>query len=63
MKTAMTTALLQKLTPHPNNILETEVVDRMGNETKEGKLKEWTLKLKEWTQTIKEWTTKSHLLI
>ena len=34
MKTMMMTALLQKLTP-PNEVMETEGVDRMGNETKE----------------------------
>ena len=35
MKTTMKTALLQTLTPPPNNILEIEGVDRMGNETEE----------------------------
>ena len=34
----MTTALLQKLSPLPNNIMETERVDRMGNETEENKM-------------------------
>ena len=34
IKTTMTTALLQKFTP-PNNILETEGMDRTGNENEE----------------------------
>ena len=38
MKTTMTKSLLQKLTPPPNNILETEGVDRMGNENEERKI-------------------------
>ena len=35
IKTTTKTALLQTLTPPPNNILEIEGVDRMGNETEE----------------------------
>ena len=35
MKKTMKKALLQTLTPPPNNIMEIEGVDRMGNETKE----------------------------
>ena len=35
IETMTTIALLQKLTPPPNNILEIERVDRMGNETEE----------------------------
>ena len=42
----------------PKNIMETEGVDRMGNETKERKIEGVGLKLKEWTQTMKEWKTK-----
>ena len=34
----MTKSLLQTLTPSPNNILETEGVERMGNETEERKI-------------------------
>ena len=34
----MTTDLLQTLTPPQNNILETEGVERMGNETEESKI-------------------------
>ena len=38
MKTTIKTALLQTLTPPPNNILEIEGVGRMGNETEESKI-------------------------
>ena len=57
----MTTALLQTLTPL-NNILVTEGVERMGNETEESKFNEWTLNLKQWTQTMNELKMKSYIL-